>query len=201
MLTNLVQSDLMTEARLSAPARNPADVVDRGDKEAPNYFLDWAFEETKRIAGDFKQHSLIVRTTVDLVLQKAAKEALELGLRQHGKRYGVDQGAIVLIENGGAVRAMVGGRDYGESQFNRATRALLQPGSSFKVYVYATAMEDGFTPETTIRDAPITWKGWSPRNYGRGYSGRVTITRALVKSVNTVPVRLARDHLGTKAIA
>ncbi len=201
VLTNLVQGDPMTEGQVIGARRNPADVVDRGDTEAPDYFLDWAFEETKRIASGFKQHSLIVRTTVDTGLQKAAEEALELGLRQHGKRYGVDQGAIVLIENGGAVRAMVGGRDYGESQFNRATRALRQPGSSFKVYVYATAMENGFTPETTIRDAPITWKGWSPRNYGRGYSGRVTLTRALVKSVNTIPVRLARDHLGTKAIA
>ncbi len=201
VLTNLVQGDLMTEGQVIGARRNPADVVDRGNTDAPDYFLDWAFEEAKRIAGDFEQHSLIVRTTVDLSLQKAAEEALELGLRQHGKRYGVDQGAIVLIENGGAVRAMVGGRDYGESQFNRATRALRQPGSSFKVYVYATAMENGFTPETSLRDAPITWRGWSPRNYGRGYSGRVSLTRALVKSINTVPVRLARDHLGTKAIA
>jgi len=201
VLTNLVQGRLMTEGQVIGARRNPADVVDRGNAEAPDYFLDWAFEEVKRIAAPYAQHSLIVRTTIDLGLQKAAEEALELGLRQHGKRYGVKQGAIVLLENGGAVRAMVGGRDYGESQFNRATRALRQPGSSFKVYVYATAMENGFTPETTIRDAPITWRGWSPRNYGRGYSGRMDITRALVKSVNTIPVRLARDHLGTPAIA
>jgi penicillin-binding protein 1A len=201
VLTNLVQGQLMTEGQVIGARRNPADVVDRGNAEAPDYFLDWAFEEVKRIAGRFAQHSLIVRTTVDTSLQKAAEEALELGLRQHGKRYGVKQGAIVLLENGGAVRAMVGGRDYGESQFNRATRALRQPGSSFKIYVYTTAMENGFTPESSIRDAPITWRGWSPRNYGRGYSGRMDLTRALVKSVNTIPVRLARDHLGTQAIA
>ena len=201
VLTNLVQGEMMTEGQVIGARRNPADVVDRGNAEAPDYFLDWAFEEVKRIATPFNQHTLIVRTTVDPGLQKAAEEALELGLRQHGKRYRVRQGAIVLLENGGAVRAMVGGRDYGESQFNRATHALRQPGSSFKVYVYSTAMENGFTPETKIRDAPITWRGWSPRNYGRGYSGRIDITRALVKSVNTIPVRLARDHLGTPPIA
>ncbi len=201
VLTNLVQGELMTEGQVIGARRNPASVVDRGGVDAPDYFLDWAFEETKRIARDFNDQSLIVRTTVDMSLQRAAEEALEQGLRQHGKRYRVDQGAIVLIENGGAVRAMVGGRDYGESQFNRATRALRQPGSSFKVYVYATAMENGFTPESTIRDAPITWNGWSPRNYTRGYAGRVNLTRALVKSYNTVPVRLARDHLGTDTIA
>ena len=105
------------------------------------------------------------------------------------------------VENDGAVRAMVGGRDYGVSQFNRATRALRQPGSSFKPYVYATAMESGFDPQSVVPDAPITWRGWSPRNYGRSYRGRVNLTTALVKSINTVPVRLARDHLGTEPIA
>ncbi len=201
VLTNLVQGGLMTEGQVIGARRKPADIVDRGDKESPDYFLDWAFEEVRRIAGRYSDHSLIVRTTIDENLQGAAEEALEAGLRQYGKRYDVDQGAIVLIENGGAVRAMVGGRDYGESQFNRATKALRQPGSSFKVFVYTTAMENGFTPETTIRDAPITWRGWSPRNYGRGYKGRIDLTTALVKSVNTIPVRLARDHLGTEKIA
>ncbi|MEM9108113.1 MAG: PBP1A family penicillin-binding protein, partial [Pseudomonadota bacterium] len=201
VLTNLVQGKLMTEGQVIGARRNPADIVDRGDRETPDYFLDWAFEEVKRIAAKYPDHSVIVRTTIDTGLQAAAEKALESGLRQFGKRYDVDQGSIVLIENGGAVRAMVGGRDYGESQFNRATRALRQPGSSFKVFVYTAAMENGFTPDSVIRDGPITWNGWSPRNYGRGYAGRVTLERALVKSINTVPVRLARDHLGTKAVA
>ena len=105
-----------------------------------------------------------------------------------------------MIENGGAVRAMVGGRDYGESQFNRATKALRQPGSSFKVYTYAAAMEKGMTPQTVISDGPITWRGWSPQNYGRSYAGRVTLAVALAKSINTVPVRLAKDVLGIDTI-
>jgi penicillin-binding protein 1A len=106
-----------------------------------------------------------------------------------------------MIENGGAVRAMVGGRDYGESQFNRATKALRQPGSSFKLYTYTAAMEKGFTPETMISDAPITWRGWSPQNYARSYKGRVTLLSAMAQSLNTVPVRLAKEELGTEIIA
>jgi penicillin-binding protein 1A len=201
VLTNLVQGGLMTEGQVIAARLNPATVIDRAQVRAPDFFLDWAFDEVQRIAAPFAQHSLIVRTTIDMGLQQAAEESVESSLRQYGESYKVKQGAMVMIENGGAVRAMVGGRDYGESQFNRATRALRQPGSSFKVYTYTAAMEKGFTPETVISDAPVTWRGWSPQNYGRSYSGRVTLLTAIAKSINTVPVRLAKDELGTEIIA
>jgi penicillin-binding protein 1A len=201
VLSNMVQGGLMTEGQVIAARLNPATVIDRAQVKAPDFFLDWAFEEVQRIAAPFAQHSLIVRTTIDMGLQQAAEEAVESGLRQYGESYKVKQGALVMIENGGAVRAMVGGRDYGESQFNRATRALRQPGSSFKVYTYAAAMEKGMTPETVVVDAPITWRGWSPQNYGRSYSGRVTLMNALARSINTIPVRLAKDKLGTDVIA
>ena len=169
-------------------------------RKTPDYFLDWAFEEVKKIAKDLPQTSFVVRTTVDLDLQKAAEESVEFFLRQNGQEYKVTQAAIVMMENDGSVRAMVGGRDYGASQFNRATAALRQAGSSFKPYVYATAMENGFTPESVVPDAPISWGAWSPQNYSRGYSGRINLTTALVKSINTVPVRLTKDHLTTKPI-
>jgi penicillin-binding protein 1A len=143
---------------------------------------------------------MVARTTIDMNIQRAAEESLEFHLRQHGKEYRVTEGAVVVLENNGAVRAMVGGRDYGDSQFNRATRALRQAGSSFKPYVYATAMENGFKPDSKISDGPITWNGWSPQNYSRRYSGRTNLATALIKSVNTVPVRLAKDHLGVKPI-
>ncbi|KQV44530.1 penicillin-binding protein [Rhizobium sp. Root268] len=201
VLTNLVQGGLMTEGQVIAARLNPASVVDRAQVRAPDFFLDWAFDEVQRIAAPFAQHSLIVRTTIDMGLQQAAEESVESSLRQYGESYKVKQGAIVMIENGGAVRAMVGGRDYGESQFNRATKALRQPGSSFKVYTYSAAMEKGFKPDSVISDAPITWRGWSPQNYGRSYSGRVTLLTAIAKSINTVPVRLAKDELGTEIIA
>jgi penicillin-binding protein 1A len=202
VLTNLVQGGLMTEGQVIAARLTPATVVDRAEVQAPDFFLDWAFDETKRIATPFAQHSLVVRTTIDMGLQQAAEESVESSLRQYGEAYKVKQGAMVMIENGGPVRAMVGGRDYGESQFNRATKALRQPGSSFKVYTYTAAMETGLKPESTISDAPITWRGWSPQNYSKGsYSGKVTMLTAIAKSINTVPVRLAKDTLGTGIIA
>ncbi|MGF6172319.1 transglycosylase domain-containing protein [Ensifer sp. 4252] len=201
VLTNLVQGGLMTEGQVIAARLNPATVIDRAQVKAPDFFLDWAFDEVQRIARPFAQHSLIVRTTIDMGLQNAAEDSVESSLRQYGESFHVKQGALVMVENGGPVRAMVGGRDYGESQFNRATRALRQPGSSFKVYTYAAAMEKGMTPETIVVDAPITWRGWSPQNYGRSYAGRVTILTAIAKSINTIPVRLAKDKLGTELIA
>jgi len=205
VLTNLVQGGLMTEGEVIDARRHPATVVDRNRREAPDFFLDWAYDETLKIAKSYSTHSLVVRTTIDMGLQKAAEDAVETGLRQYGDSYRVKQGAVVMIENGidngGAVRAMVGGRDYGETQFNRATKALRQPGSSFKVYTYSLAMEKGLTPTSIVVDAPVTWRGWSPQNYGRSYSGAVTITTAIAKSINSIPVKLAKDLIGTEAIS
>lgn len=203
VLSNLVQGGLMTEGQVVGARRNPATVIDREDVKAPDYFLDWAFDEVQRLAkeGKIKDHTVMVRTTLDTGLQQAAEQAMEGSLREFGEGYKVKQGAMVMIENRGGIRAMVGGRDYGESQFNRATAALRQPGSSFKVYTYSAAMEKGYKPETLISDAPVTWRGWSPQNYGRSYAGKVTLQTALAKSYNTVPVRLAKDVLGTQIIA
>jgi len=200
VLTNLVQSNFMTEGQVLSARLNPASVVDRGDREAPDYFLDWAFEEVKKIVPKGATHSLVARTTIDLDLQHAVEESIEFHLRQYGKDYDVEEGAAVLMDTDGSIRALVGGRDYGQSQFNRATRAARQPGSSFKPYVYAAAMEAGLTPSTRISDAPISWGNWSPKNYGRGYAGRTDLATALAMSYNTVPVRLAHDYLGIDVI-
>ncbi|MGQ2906374.1 MAG: transglycosylase domain-containing protein [Aliihoeflea sp.] len=200
VLNNLVDSRMMSEGEVLAARLRPATSVDRANMESPDYFLDWAFEEVKKHAPRNGPHALVARTTIDLDMQRAAEESLEFHLRQHGSEYRVTEGAIVLIEDNGAVRAMVGGRDYGRSQFNRATRALRQTGSSFKTYVYAAAMEHGFKPDSVISDAPINWGGWSPQNYARKFSGRMSLTEALVRSINTVPVRLAHDHLTTTPI-
>ncbi|GHD06441.1 penicillin-binding protein [Tianweitania populi] len=200
VLSNLVQGGFLTEGQVLSARLHPASIVDRGERPSPDYFLDWAFEQAKQIAEPYGIRSMVARTTIDLNLQHAAEESLEFMLRQHGKQYRVDQGALVMLETNGAVRAIVGGRDYGTSQFNRATKALRQTGSSFKPYVYATAMEHGFKADSVISDGPITWNGWSPKNYGRSFSGRMSLTTALVKSINTVPVRLAKDHLGIPPI-
>ncbi len=200
VLSNLVDSGFMTEGQVLQARRHPADVVDRGDRKSPDYYLDWAFEEVKRLAMKSGQHSLVAHTTYDPNIQQAAEESLEFHLRQFGKDYHASQGAIVVIETNGAVRAIVGGRDYGASQFNRATKALRQPGSSFKVYVYATAMENGLTPDSIVSGAPVSWGNWHPGNYNGASAGTMTLTTALVKSINTVPVRLAKEKLGIAPI-
>lgn len=200
VLSNLVDAGFMSEGQVLSARLHPATAVDRAGSETPDYFLDWAFDEVKKIAPKNGPHSLIARTTLDMGIQKAAEESLEFHLRQHGQAYRASEGAMVVVDTGGAVRAVVGGRDYARSQFNRATRALRQTGSSFKPYVYTAAMEAGFTPGSIISDAPINWGGWTPRNYGRGYAGRVSLADALIRSYNTVPVRLAKEHLSIPVI-
>jgi len=199
VLSNLVDAGFMTEGQVLQARLHPADVVDRGEQKSPDYFLDWAFDEVKKTVKT-GQHSLVAHTTFDANIQKAAEESVEFHLRQFGKEYNVTEGAVVVIETNGAVRAIVGGRDYGASQFNRATKALRQTGSSFKPYVYATAMEHGFTPDSVISGGPVSWGNWSPHNYSGGSAGNVTLLTAIAKSINTVPVRLAKDHLGIAPI-
>jgi penicillin-binding protein 1A len=133
----------------------------------------------------------VVRTALDTNLQNAADSAIESSLRQYGQEYHAKQAAAVLMDVDGAVRAMVGGRDYGASQFNRATDAMRQPGSSFKPYVYATALEHGMKPTSIVVDGPVCIGNWCPHNYGHGYSGSMQLIQALTHSINTVAVKLS----------
>ncbi len=197
VLTNMVQAGFMTEGQVIGARRNPAIAVDRSQQNAPDHFLDYAFDQVKelgrtkpRLATD---RIITVRTTLDPGLQRQTERAVLSTLRQYSEQYGVKEAAVtVLVPGSGAVRAMIGGKNYGASQFNRAVDALRQPGSSFKPFVYITAFMNGYTPESIVPDAPITIAGWSPRNYGRSYHGNVTLKTALTKSYNTVPVRLAQ---------
>ncbi len=195
VLDNLVDAGFMTEGQVFGARRNPATTVDRRDEDAPNYYLDWAFEEMKKLVDTFPKSMVervfVVRTALDSNLQRATDNAVENSLRQYGQEYHAKQAAVVLSDLDGAVRAMVGGRDYGASQFNRATDALRQPGSSFKPYVYATALSNGFKPTSVIVDAPICLGNWCPQNYGHSYAGNVTLTQAITHSINTIPIRLS----------
>jgi len=194
VLSNLVDSAMMSAGEVAGARRQPAHVLPRHNDGQADYFLDWVFDEVRKMAHQLPERVLTVRSTLDPRLQKAAEESIEFHLRLYGHHYNASQAASVVLENDGAVRAIVGGRDYGASQFNRATQAERQTGSSFKPYVYAVAMENGLTPQTIVSDAPINWAGWQPRNYGRGYAGRVDLATALAKSLNTVPVRLAYQY-------
>jgi penicillin-binding protein 1A len=191
VLSNMVQSGFMTEGQVVGARRQPAVAVERSQLASADYFLDWAFEQVKnRVDGSEKV--LTARTTLDMRLQKAAEAAIESSLRESGEAMNVTQAALVSMDPDGSMRAMVGGRDYGVSTFNRAVSALRQPGSSFKVYVYATALETGkYTPDTIVRDAPVSIGNWSPQNYGRSYKGSLPMRSALAQSLNTVAVRLS----------
>ena len=195
VLDNLVDAGFMTEGQVFGARRNPATPVDRRDERAPNYYLDWAFDEMKKLVDSFPksmtERVFVVRTGIDVNLQREAETAIENSLRQYGQEYHARQAATVLMETDGAVRAMVGGRDYGASQFNRATDAMRQPGSSFKPYVYATALEHGMKPTSIVVDAPICLGNWCPHNYGNGYAGSMTLITALTHSINTIAVRLS----------
>ena len=146
----------------------------------------------------YTERVFVVRTAIDMNVQRAAEEAIENQLRQFGRDYHATQAATVVADLDGGVRAMVGGRDYGASQFNRATDAYRQPGSSFKPYVYTTALLNGFTPNSIVVDGPVCIGNWCPQNYGHSYSGSVTLTQAITRSINVVPVKLS-IALGGKA--
>ena len=195
VLDNLVDAGFMTEGQVFGARRNPATPVDRRDDRAPNYYLDWAFDEMKKLVDTFPksmtERVFVVRTALDVNLQHAADNAVENSLRQYGQEYHAGQAAAVLMDVDGSVRAMVGGRDYGASQFNRATDAMRQPGSSFKPYVYSTALLHGLKPSSIVVDAPICIGNWCPHNYGRGFGGAMTLITALTHSINTVAVRLS----------
>ena len=196
VLDNLVEAGFMTEGQVFGARRNPAMAVDRRDERAPNYYLDWAFDEMKKLADTLPKsvhdRVFVVRLALDVNLQKHADKAVESLLRQYGREYKAKQAAAVLMDIDGSVRAMVGGRDYGESQFNRATDALRQPGSSFKPYVYATALATGtIKPTSIVVDSPVCIGNWCPKNYSGGFSGSMTVTHALVRSINIIPVKLS----------
>src|SRR6202043_3050787 len=152
----------------------------------------WIGEVLDDLVGQIDQ-SIVVETTIDPKLQAAAEAAVIDELAAKSVKFNVSQGALVAMTPDGAVRAMVGGRNYADSQYNRAVTAKRQPGSAFKPFVYLTAVEAGLTPETIRQDAPLDIKGWKPENYGHEYFGAVTLTQALAMSLNTVAVRLGLE--------
>jgi penicillin-binding protein 1A len=196
VLDNMVAAGYLRDNQIAEARRTPASPVDRSaESTTPDWYLDWAFNEIKALSESGKlgpDRVFTVRTALDSSLQKQAETTIDSMLRQSGPTFHASQGASIILEPLGAVRAMVGGRDYGVSQFNRATDALRQPGSSFKPYVYLTALMSGkFKPTTTVVDAPICLGNWCPKNYGGSYAGSMQMWNALAHSLNTVAVRLS----------
>ena len=163
-----------------------------------HYVADRIMEELPQLIGEVSG-DLVVETTVDLVLQTFAEGSIRALIDKEGKRHNVSQGALVSIDATGAVRAMVGGYDYATCLFDRASEARRQPGSAFKPFVFMAALENGLFPDTVRNDAPIKIGKWEPRNYNNKYEGRVTLSTALSRSLNSVAVQLAQE-LGPAAV-
>src|SRR6201991_2967229 len=192
VLAAMADSKFITEAQAKAAIAHPVISVKPAGAGTVNYVADWIGEVLDDLVGQIDQ-SIVVETTIDPKLQNVAEAAVIDELAAKSVKFNVSQGALVAMTPDGAVRAMVGGRNYGESQYNRAVTAKRQPGSAFKPFVYLTAIESGLTPETIRQDAPLNVKGWTPENYSREYFGPVTLTQALAMSLNTVAVRVGLE--------
>jgi len=170
----------------------PARAIKPSGGGSVNYVADWVMDAVDDLIGHVDQ-DIVVETSIDPALQTAAEQSLDDVLAQKGDKLDVSEGALVAMTPDGVVRALVGGRNYAESQFNRAIAARRQPGSAFKPFVYLTALEHGLTPDTVREDKPISVQGWRPENFEHEYLGPVTLTQALANSLNTVSVRLTME--------
>ncbi|MDR7116709.1 PBP1A family penicillin-binding protein [Caulobacter sp. BE254] len=174
------------------PRLSPLAVADEGDY---GWVLDYATAEAVRVAGQ-NAPDLVVRLTIDPRLQHVGAETVRQTIQVGGANAGAGQAALLSLSADGAVRAMVGGTDYVESPFNRAVQARRQPGSTFKPFVYAAALEKGVLPTDIRVDGPVRFGSWRPENYGGGYRGPMTVQDALVNSINTIAVKLAQEAGG-----
>ncbi len=191
VLDAMVDSGAITAAQRERALAKPLKVYAADPVRPAQYFVDWADAQVRTAVGTPKQ-DIVVQTTLDMPMQSSAAGAAKSVLAQ--ERAGL-QTALVAVTGDGAVRAMVGGADYGSSPFNRAVQARRQAGSSWKAFVYLTAMEAGRTPDTQAVDEPVTIAGWSPRNHTDGFAGPVTLQQALAQSINTVAAKVA-DEVG-----
>jgi penicillin-binding protein 1A len=198
VLGAMAEEGYLTEREATDAIAAPMRVVTHHTSASENYVADWVMERLPGYVGAVDT-DIIVDTTIDLGLQIIAEDALRRALDEEGAKRGVGQGAVVTLDGSGAVKALVGGRDYSRSQFNRAVNARRQPGSAFKPFVYLAALERGLTPGTVRQDAPVRIGKWAPQNYSKSYRGPVTLTEALSLSLNTVAARLANE-VGPKAI-
>jgi penicillin-binding protein 1A len=196
VLNSMVEEGLASHEQAAAAKAHPATLASPRMRAGSGYFAEWVAAES-RLYADPGQPRLKVETTLDRHMQAAAEAAVQNVLAQTGTKVG--QAALVAMTPDGRVRAMLGGRDYASSQFNRATQAERQPGSAFKLFVYLAALEAGLRPEDKISAAPIAVDGWRPRNDDDTYPPAITLTDAFAHSVNTAAVRLT-EQVGHKAV-
>jgi len=205
VLNEMVVLDFIGDAERQAALQEELIVSRRNPAGVLSYYRDWIDPLLNEVIGQ-QRDDFIVETTIDIAAQRAGAEAVEAVLAEQGEARHAEQAALVAMDDEGGVRALVGGRDYGQSQFNRATQAHRQPGSAFKFFIYLTAMEHGLTPWTVREDEPITISiegqpDWSPRNYTGEYHGPTELARAFAQSFNMVAIRVAHEIGGDNVIA
>ena len=199
VLAAMYREGVIDDKALRTALDKPASAGRGHSAGSGNYAADAVMDVLDDFVGPVES-DIVVQTSIDPKLQAAAERALADELDAKGAKGGVSQGAIVSLGPDGAVRALVGGRDYSHSQFNRAVTAKRQPGSAFKPFVFLAALDRGLTPDTVRDDAPVSIRGYNPENYSREYFGPVTLTKALALSLNTVAVRLGQE-VGPRAMA
>lgn len=198
VLFKMAAAGFLTEDEAAMAARAVPRYAQASSGMNGRYFTDWAHEQLAGLVGQ-RNEDLVVVTTLDPDLQKIAETELALVLDRDGEKRNVDQGAFIALTHDGAVRSLVGGYDYADSQFNRAARALRQPGSAFKLFVYAAALEAGVSPGDTIVDGPLSIQNWRPENFDGKFRGSMTIRDALAHSINTVSVQLT-ERVGRERV-
>jgi penicillin-binding protein 1A len=198
VIAAMAEQKMIGEDAAKRALANPARAIKPSGGGSVNYVADWVMDAVDDLIGHIDQ-DIVVETSIDPALQAAAEQSLDDALAQKGDKLNIGEGALVAMTPDGVVRALVGGRNYAESQFDRAIAARRQPGSAFKPFVYLTALERGLTPDTVREDKPISVQGWRPENYEREYLGPVTLTQALANSLNTVSVRLTLE-VGPEAV-
>ncbi|HSZ11825.1 MAG TPA: PBP1A family penicillin-binding protein, partial [Rhizomicrobium sp.] len=199
VLEAMKEAGFISDAQRVAAVATRARIVKEEGTPGSGYFVDWVVASLPDYIGDTGE-PVVVKTTLDLDMQTEAERAVDEGLAQQGGKLNVHQSALVAMTIDGAVRAMVGGRSYAQSPFNRATDAKRQPGSAFKPFVYLTAFEQGHKPDETMMDGPVAIRGWKPGNYEGHYEGEITLTRAFAKSSNAVAAQLT-DAVGAANVA
>ncbi len=192
VIAAMADQGLISQAAAKTALVAPAEAAERSGAGSVNYAADYVMDVLDDFIGAV-EGDVTVLTTIDTKLQASAETTLVEALAAQGGKLNVSQGAVVSMAPDGALRALIGGRDYTKSQFNRATAAKRQPGSSFKPFVYLTALEQGQTPDTIREDSPVSIKGWEPENYSRTYRGPVTLQTAFAHSLNTIAARLIQE--------
>ncbi|SER51343.1 penicillin-binding protein 1A [Faunimonas pinastri] len=188
----MAEEKYISQAQAKQALAQPAQIATAHLAKSENYVADWVMDQIPGYIGNISG-DIVVQTTIDMTLQRAAEKALVDGIDKEGKKYNVSQAALVSMDGTGAVRALVGGKDYSESQFDRAIQAHRQPGSTFKPFVYLTALEHGLRPDSIRIDQPVTFGNWSPHNDDNKYIGPVTLKTALARSINTIAAQLVME--------